>query len=406
LKQTIEELIETHRPGFSMAQDFYTSQEIFEEDLKRIFFRHWLFVGHVSRLPEIGNFFTVELGNESIIIIRGDKMELHALWNVCRHRGSRICLESEGTARSLVCPYHQWVYRSDGTLLNARLMQETFEAAEHGLTRAHVRAVEGMIFVSMADLPPEFEPFRKGIESRLRPHDLGSAKICHRQLYEIAANWKLVVENSRECYHCGVAHPQYCKAIGFAAAIGSAALQAESALIEEQRMRAVKELGLEVEPIPFISNSWHHYRRFFLRPGFETESIDGRPVAPVMGSLPNCDTGVFAVVTLPNMLLEANRDYVMTLRLLPKGPQLTEAEVCWLVREDAQEGADYDVDRVTEFWRLTSEQDWKLCENNQSGVNSSRYCPGPYGPTEEGVKHFGHWYIEELKTGGRAHGKS
>jgi Rieske 2Fe-2S family protein len=125
--------------------------------------------------------------------------------------------------------------------------------------------------------------------------------------------------------------------------------------------------------------------------------MDGNPVAPVMGTLPNAQTGVFAIVTLPNLLLEANRDYVMTLRLAPKAPQLTQAEVCWLVRSDAQEGVDYDVRRLTEFWRLTSEQDWVLCENNQKGVNSSKYIPGVYAPSEAGVEHFVQWYIEQLQ---------
>jgi Rieske 2Fe-2S family protein len=256
--------------------------------------------------------------------------------------------------------------------------------------------MEGLIFVSAADAPPDFERLRERIEVRLRPHDLSRAKVCHRKRYEIAANWKLVVENSRECYHCGVGHPQYCRAVGFAAALGSATLQAEHAAIETERKREVRELGLETEEIPFFPDSWYHYRRFFLRSGFVTESMDGQPVAPLMGNLPDRNTGVFAVVTLPNLLLEASRDYVMTLRLTPKGPLLTEAEVCWLVRADAREGLDYDVDRLTEFWRLTSEQDWELCEDNQKGVNSSKYAPGAYGPAESGVEHFLRWYVKQL----------
>ena len=126
--------------------------------------------------------------------------------------------------------------------------------------------------------------------------------------------------------------------------------------------------------------------------------MDGEPVAPLMGRLPQRDVGVFAVVTLPNLLLEASSDYVMTLRLIPKSPVLTEAEVSWLVREDAKEGVDYDVDRLTQFWRLTSEQDWKLCEDNQKGVNSSKYRPGAYGPTESGVEHFVQWYTKQLES--------
>ena len=173
-------------------------------------------------------------------------------------------------------------------------------------------------------------------------------------------------------------------------------MQAEIAATEALRKRELQQIGAETEEIPFVENRWFHYRRFFLRPGFITESMDGQPVAPLMGELPRRDVGVFAIVTLPNLLLEASSDYVMTLCLIPRGPQITEAEVSWLVRGDAQEGRDYQVERLTEFWRRTSEQDWELCENNQRGVNSSRYQPGAYGPTEAGVEHFVQWYTTQL----------
>lgn len=398
MTETITEFVPRRRPGFTLEQPYYTSEFIFNEDLKHVFFKQWLFAGHASSVPKPGDFFTLELGTESIIIIRDDQLRLHSLWNVCRHRGSQICTESEGSARSLVCPYHQWVYRPDGSLLKARLMPEDFDTAGHGLFRAHLAVIEGLIFVCLAERPPDFGPFRTSIEPRLRPHDLTNAKVCHRQRYEIHANWKLVVENSRECYHCGVAHPQYCDAVGFASAIGSESLQAETAALEAKRKRELQQLGLETEAVPFESDSWFHYRRFFLRSGFVTESMDGQPVAPLMGSLPQRDVGVFAVVTLPNLLLEASSDYVMTLRLIPKASLVTEAEVSWLVRSDAKEGADYDVDRLTKFWRLTSEQDWKLCEDNQKGVNSSKYRPGAYGPTESGVEHFVQWYTTQLES--------
>jgi Rieske 2Fe-2S family protein len=396
LERSLQELIEARKPGFSLEQPFYTSEAVFQEDMKRVFLHHWLFAGHIGRVPKGGDYFTLELGQESIVIIRDEHLQLHALWNVCRHRGSRICLEPEGTAKQLVCPYHQWVYRPDGSLLSARLMPDDFNVSSHGLFRAHVQVVAGLIFVSAADVPPDFDSFRESMEPRLRPHDLAGAKIAHRERYEIAANWKLVVENSRECYHCGIAHPQYCKAVGFAAAIGSEARKDENASIEKEHGPRLRELGLEIGEVPFPPNGWYHYRRFFPRPGFVTESMDGYPVAPLMGTLPERDIGISALVTLPNLLLEASSDYVMTLRLLPKTPLLTEAEVCWLVRGDAREGFDYSIDRLTEFWRLTSNQDWELCENNQSGLNSSRYVPGAYSPSEGGVEHFVQWYLRQL----------
>jgi Rieske 2Fe-2S family protein len=108
------------------------------------------------------------------------------------------------------------------------------------------------------------------------------------------------------------------------------------------------------------------------------------------------NSGVFAIVTLPNLLLEASPDYVMTLRILPGGPTSTNAEVTWAVNPSARAGDDFDVQRLTEFWRLTSEQDWKLCEGNQAGVESDSYRPGPYAPSEAGVEKFVRWYIRQL----------
>jgi Rieske 2Fe-2S family protein len=131
-----------------------------------------------------------------------------------------------------------------------------------------------------------------------------------------------------------------------------------------------------------------------------TESMDGKPVAPLMGGIGDYSSGVFAIVALPNLLLEANPDYVMTLRIAPAAPRLTVAEVSWLVQADAREGVDYDLDRLTEFWRLTSEQDWKLCENNQRGVNSRYYRPGPYAPDEGGVEQFVDWYVKRVAEPG------
>jgi Rieske 2Fe-2S family protein len=390
-------LLQRRQSGYSLEPSFYNSESIFREDVERVFLAHWLFAGHASRIPKPGDYFVFEVANESFIVIRDDRMQIHALSNVCRHRGSRICIEPQGNSRSLVCPYHQWVYRPNGTLLNARFMPTDFNLAEHGLSRSRVETMEDLIFISSSDNPPDFELFRQAMEPRLCPHDLPHAKIAHRREFEIAANWKLVVENSRECYHCGVAHPQYCKAVEFAAAIGSETAQSEAASAEAQARKELETIGLPVDEIPFLPDNWYHYRRFFLRPGHVTESMDGNPVAPLMGSIPNRNTGVFAIVTLPNLLLEANGDYVMTLRLTPKAPQLTHAEVCWLVRSDAKEGIDYDVERLTEFWRLTSEQDWVLCENNQKGVNSSKYIPGVYAPSESGLEHFVQWYIKQLQ---------
>lgn len=315
----------------------------------------WLFAGVAARIPARGDYFTLSIGPDPIIVIRGDGGVIHAVANVCRHRGSLICQPGGGNAGVLVCPYHQWVYAPDGRLLQARLMQDTIDKERHGLRTFHTEVLDGLIFICLADAAPDFKEFRDALSPRLRPHQLATAKLAHTATYEIEANWKLVVENSRECYHCGAGHPQYCRAVGFAAAIGSGGLQEQDAAIAAERNRSLVEAGLAVDEIPFeggdaVGSRWFHYRRFYLRPGWVTESMDGQPVAPLMGDLPGWDTGVFAIVTLPNLLLEANSDYVVTLRIIPVAAARTQAEVNWLVRADATEGIDYDTERLTAFW--------------------------------------------------------
>jgi phenylpropionate dioxygenase-like ring-hydroxylating dioxygenase large terminal subunit len=394
----IDRLVGEYQFGWSLEQSFYTDPTLHDIDTERVFMHHWLCAGHVSRIPHPGDYFTCPVANESIVVIRGDDERIHALFNVCRHRGSRICVHETGHATKLVCPYHQWVYDSDGSLIHARHTPAGFDLSGFDLHRAHCRVAEGLIFINLASKPAEFTSFERDIVPRLRPHNLWRAKVCHRSSYHIRANWKLVVENSRECYHCGAGHPQYCRAVGFAAAIDSHAAADGEGLIGATQHALLEAQGIDGTPVPFSPGSWHHCRRFFLRDNFVTESMDGKPVAPLMGSITNPNVGVLAVVTLPNLLLEVSSDYAILVRLVPVSPQLTRADMEWLVAESAVEGKDYDVNRVTEFWKLTAEQDWKLCEDNQAGVNSTRYQPGPYMPVESGVAHFVDWYRRALAS--------
>jgi glycine betaine catabolism A len=388
-------MVQARRPGCSLNRAFYTDGAIFAADLERVFGTSWLCVGHVARIPRPGDYFTCEIGDDSLIIIRGDQGEVHALFNVCRHRGSRVCLQESGHAKKLVCPYHQWVYNSNGTLNTARHMPSEFDASTFDLVRACCEVIEGLIFVCFQQ-PPDFQSLVREIVPRLGPHGLGCAKIGQTRKYEVKANWKLLMENSRECYHCGVGHPQYCRAVGFAAGIDSPQAAKQDQLMEVARQEQLRREGIDPAPVQFAPDSWYACRRYFLREGFQTESMDGRAVAPVMGRLPGRHVGVLAVLVRPNLQLEVNPDYAVVIRFMPRAARLTSVEMDWLVRPDAIEGRDYDLQRLTEFWKLTAEQDWKLCENNQSGVNSSRYQPGPYAPHESGVECFIQWYLHQL----------
>jgi len=394
--ERLAELVRKQPPGLSLARPFYTAAEVFEADLERVWSRNWVFVGHAARIPQTGDYLTVEIGQESLIVVRDERGHINALLNTCRHRGSRVCVESAGRASRLVCPYHQWTYAHDGTLLAARHMPPDLDKSRFGLRRAQARVTQGLIFVCLDEPALPFDGFEQLIGPRLRHHELDRARIAAQKTYLVDANWKLVVENSRECYHCGAGHPQYCRAVGFAAAIDSPESAEEDASTAGRRRALLESAGIEGDPVPFAPGTWFHFRRFFLREGMLTESMDGAPVAPLMGRIASYEMGVFAVIGLPNLLIEASPDYVMSLGLYPVSPGRTRAEVTWLVRGDAREGVDYDRERLTEFWRLTSEQDWALCENNQAGVNARGYEPGPYAPDERNVEHFVRWYLDQV----------
>ena len=179
--------------------------------MDRIFRRRWLFVDHVARIPRPGDLILRDIAGESIIILRDHEAQVRAFYNVCRHRGSRLCTQSEGHVERLVCPYHAWTYALDGRLSSARLMPPEFDPAEHGLNACHLRVVEGLIFISLCDGdPPEFDEMVAPFLPFLDFHDVASAKVAHREVFPVTGNWKLLVENNLECYHCQNTHPEYC----------------------------------------------------------------------------------------------------------------------------------------------------------------------------------------------------
>ena len=393
----IEGLVEAHEPGWCLAREFYNDEGIFARDLQCIFMRHWLFAGHVSRIPRYGDYFLFTIGKESISIIRGKDGGVHALFNVCRHRGSRICLEPSGNARSLVCPYHAWTYSTDGSLLAARAMPEAFDRAEFGLRKCHVRILEGMIYVNLSEEPPDFESFRRDAEVFLKPHGLAEAKIARSIVWKVEANWKLVVENFNECYHCGPTHPEYCSVMAHAlpdTSGGEKAMRDFASLTKKWEASAAA-MG---HPVGKVTSPDMSYvcGRMPIQEGFLTQSADGKAVAPLMGGFAECDGGVTSCRMYPSNYVIACCDYAILPRFTPVSATHTEVEIAWLVHPDAVEGEDYDVEKLVWLWRVTTEQDKKIVEDNQAGVNSFAYRPGPYSKVEAGLTRFTAWYLQQL----------
>ena len=207
----LKNLIKKQKSNYTLDQEFYVDDYIFNLDIKNIFSKQWVFVGHTSRIPKYGDFFLFNIGKESIIIIRDKDNKIYAHYNVCRHRGSHICLEESGNKKLLVCPYHAWSYNLDGSIKSARLMNDNFNKEEWSLNKCNLKIFEGLIFINLSDKPNDFNEFISPTKKFIKLHGLSNAKIAHRQMYPTNGNWKLTLDNFHECYHCQPAHPEYCK---------------------------------------------------------------------------------------------------------------------------------------------------------------------------------------------------
>ena len=394
--RAIGELIATYRPKHSLVREFYVSPPVFERDIERVYLRHWLFVGISARIPKAGDYFLYEIAGESVILARAKDGAVKALLNTCTHRGSRICLEPEGHASKLVCPYHAWCFDLDGTFLTARQMPEEADRAALGLNRLQVRVVEDLIFICFAAQPPEFEPIASDLRKFFGPHGFSRAKIALRESMTLRANWKIAAENFFECYHCLPSHPELAQVMSYVRAYDSARLAEERRQYTLRWEARARELGHITGSNKSADGACHTVTRIPIREGFLTQSREGRPVAPLMGDFREYDGGVTAMQFFPIVWFVADNDYAMLVRFTPVAVQETEVEITWLVHRDAVEGRDYKLDDITWLWGNTMREDMKITADNQAGVNSRFYKPGPHS-REESLDEFLQWYLNQIR---------
>jgi Rieske 2Fe-2S family protein len=408
-KRSIAELVALRKPGYSLPGDFYSRELVYRAELERIWRRGWLFAGHSCEIRNPGDYITISVDNDSLIVIRGDDGRVNALWNVCRHRGTQICGASSGTVGRLVCPYHQWAFARDGALVSCRGMQDDIDKSQLGLLRAQAREIAGLVYVSLADDPPRFDEAAEAIDEFAQPQGLDRAKVAKTVDYDVPANWKLVWENNRECYHCNVNHPQYIKANfdHYNADDMTRRIQSRMEAAVTRSEEKWSQAGLAVShrrtgmaQFPDAErNCWFAANRTPLVDGYVSETMDGRQVAPLMGDYTDADVGTLRIRTLPNMWHHASCDHAVTTRVLPAGIHRTQVRVTWLVDRNAVEGRDYRLEDIMPFWQLTSEQDWDLCAMAQKGVNSSHYTPGPFSTYKEyNVDAFVRWCLHQINT--------
>jgi len=381
-----------HRPGHALGQDFYRREDVFEIEVNRIFLKSWILAGHQSQVPEVGDFFVFEIAGESIIIVRSDTSHINALLNVCRHRGSRVCLEEQGHTARFVCPYHAWNYDLNGALQAAPQIMDTLDTGKYPLRRVRLENFHGLLFINF-DVRAEFGPIAADLGKVLAPYDLPRTRLAHRESYRICSNWKLAVENYCECYHCVPAHRE------FAVGHGRARPEPKVEALKQEVLSRAQSCGLSAE----LSNrGWNkaeavgmdrYVDRYPLLKGHVSGSRDGKPVAPLLGSVKGFDGGATEFQVGPISYGLVYCDYVVLYRFTPVRVNETNCEVIWLVRESAVAGKDYDLQELIWMWDVTTRADKKIIEDNRRGVDSRFFEPGPFTPMEYYTQAFTEWYL-------------
>ncbi len=356
-RTTFVETTRTYRQGArTLPGRYYTAPEVFAGEAERIFRRSWLCAGRDEEIARPGDYFLLSAAGESVIVVRDEEGTAHALYNVCRHRGTRLCEEERGKlARSIQCPYHAWTYGLDGRLIGAPDMDgvEGFERADYPLHRAALASWGGFLFVSLAEEPEPFEEAFAPLLDRFMRFNLPALRAWRRIEYDVRANWKLVFQNYSECLHCPVIHPRLSKLTPFRTG--------QNDLVEG----------------PFLGGF------MVLADKGGSMTLSGRSCAPTVGDLPEEDLErVYYYSIFPNLLLSLHPDHVMAHRLWPQAPDRTRIVCEWLFHPDASLAQGFDPEDAIGFWDATNREDWHICELGQAGISSRRYAPGPYSPRE------------------------
>jgi len=358
-----------HADAKMLPQRNFVSPEIFAAEREKIFSRQWVLVGHQSQLAEPGDYFLAEVAGESLIVAKDQRSTIRAFYNVCRHRGARLCEEQNGHTAAIQCSYHAWTYALDGRLIGAPHMDETpgFNKAEYPLKPARLGLWEGFIFVNLADCPIPLEEWFAPLAGKFSRWNLGALRSAKRIEYDVRANWKLMFQNYSECYHCLGVHPELSKISPYDSA--------ENDLTKG----------------PFLGG--------FMRIASDKSlTLSGNACALPVGDFGDEDFRfVFYYSIFPNMLVSLHPDYVMVHQLEPQSPERTLIFCDWFFNPEAFERSDFDPNDAIEFWDMVNKQDWHVCELSQQGISSRAYEPGPYSARESIPAAWDREYLRHLR---------
>ncbi|MFT4041542.1 MAG: aromatic ring-hydroxylating dioxygenase subunit alpha [Gordonia sp. (in: high G+C Gram-positive bacteria)] len=369
-------------------REWFLTDDWFTRDINVIFRPRWMLAGHLLELTATNTYITYRLADEEVLIRKDQHGNIRAYHNVCTHRGAQLCPSGSGKmGRRITCPYHSWTFDpSDGRLTSAPAMHESFDKSHWGLRSVHVEVWMGLIFVCLSENRPASLSTLFG-DGFFGGYDLSRLKIAAKQSTIVEANWKVVVENDKECYHCQANHPQLVKVQDWKIA-GTTEGQFD-AVISDGRLG---NLDVQTFGSPNTLNT-----------------VENRRVCKI--PLPRTDHApepdAYAMGWFPGLTMGMARDYGKIMSPKPISASKTEVTVYWFVSEDAEEYRDYEVEGVKEFWGLTYAQDKEICENVQKGMAMRSYQPGPFNRLHQaGQAGFYARYVAEILTNNSDYGRS
>ena len=360
----------------TLPSRYYYDADHYQEELRRIWYRHWLCVGRSETIPASGDYQVVEVGNQSIVVTRDGDSRLRAFHNTCRHRGSILCEQAVGKFRQgrIVCPYHAWTYALTGELVATpwRIEGAHFDTSELGLYAVAVGEWAGFLFVNLDPDAGSFEPSVLGeTPARLDSWPLADTVTAHTMVEELDCNWKVFWENFSECYHCPGVHPELCRVVPmFGEGIATN----------------------NVIPVPGDHQSP-------LVDGAVTWSLDGKTEMPWFEGLSEAQqrAGQTFGVTRPSGYVVGHVDYARLVRMLPLGPERTQLTVSWFFPPATLEHPKFSLEKAVEFAELVVRQDARACELNQRGLRSNRHVSGQLVEQEIAVFEFQQWVRDQLE---------
>ncbi|HEX9550129.1 MAG TPA: aromatic ring-hydroxylating dioxygenase subunit alpha [Candidatus Limnocylindrales bacterium] len=357
-------------PRPTLAGTDYTSPAVWDEERERIWFGGWVCLGRAEEIARAGDYIVHDLAGESIFVVRNLAGELRAFYNVCAHRGTRILDEEPACGhlgKAVKCPYHAWSYDFDGRLIGTPNVHEdeAFERANHPLHAVAIDEYAGFVFVSLnADAAPLLEALTASTEkiTDFERYRLGELRVARRLVYEVEANWKILVENFDECLHCPTIHPELVKLV------------------------PLYRLGEVWDGEAPDGGNW-------MRDDASSFTITGTSGLPPLPGLEDADRHLyFGAHQFPNLMVNLHPDAVMTYLLEPRSPSHTTVTSEFLFRPETIAMPDFDPSPVVELWDLISRQDWAVCERAQRGVASRAYRSGVYPRNDRLLFDFNELY--------------